>query len=197
MFGEGCGHNVDKVDRPQVVNGVLPEPVESEVVWLHAQYAGGLLRFASSLTCDEENARDAVQEVFLRYLLERSYGKNIQNPRGWLYQVLRNYLRDRRRAASAQTEVAADNLDFHADSSHSPETLLEREEMVSRIASALSGRERECLELRAEGLSYEEIGVAMDVRSGTVGVLLSRALEKIRRLRQEGAVSLLWLRPPI
>jgi DNA-directed RNA polymerase specialized sigma24 family protein len=53
---------------------------------------------------------------------------------------------------------------------------------AQRIAESLSERELECLRLRTEGLSYGEIGVAMQVRTGTVGALLARAHEKIRRL---------------
>jgi RNA polymerase sigma-70 factor, ECF subfamily len=127
-----------------------------------------------------------VQEVFLRYLAERTYGREITNPRAWLYQVLRNYLLDRRKAASTHTEMAGENVEGQPDPGHDPETLVTHAQIARKIAGALSGRELECLQLRAEGLSYEEIGVSMDVRTGTVGVLLSRALQKMRRLRSEG-----------
>ena len=169
-------------------NPICPETIEQEVLELHRQHARSLLRYAASMADDEQSAQDAVQEVFLRYLVERSCGRAISNPRAWLFQVLRNYLFDRKKAASNQAEVAGENVDGRADSSYDPETLMACTQMARTIAGVLSSRELECFGLRAEGLSYEEIGAAMEVRTGTVGVLLSRALEKIRRLRQQGVL---------
>ena len=172
------------------VNGQPSPEIDAEIANLHERYSGSLLRYASSLAEDAESARDALQEAFLRYVIERSYGRKIDNPRAWLYQVLRNYLLDRRKSAAALTEVGCDCLAGVPDPSHDPEDRVARSEIARTIAAALSQRELECLELRAEGLSYEEIGVAMDIRIGTVGALLSRALEKIRRLRKGGAFGL-------
>jgi DNA-directed RNA polymerase specialized sigma24 family protein len=59
--------------------------------------------------------------------------------------------------------------------------MIEQSQTAREIAACLSERELECLQLRTEGLSYEEIGEAMAVRIGTVGAMLSRAHEKIRR----------------
>jgi RNA polymerase sigma-70 factor (ECF subfamily) len=155
--------------------------LESEVVHLHEQYSASLLRYAQSIAESDELARDAVQETFLRYFVQRQYGREIVNQRAWLYQVLRNYLRDRMGAASASREVPGENLDRLASKDHDPEALVDQQQRAREIANCLSDRELECLQLRNEGLSYEEIGTAMDVRIGTVGAMLSRVHEKIRR----------------
>jgi RNA polymerase sigma-70 factor (ECF subfamily) len=151
-------------------------------VLLHQEYARSLVRYAASVTGDEESARDAVQEVFLRYFVERTYGREIANPRAWLYQVTRNYLSDRRNAAITNREVPGGDLDRVAGQGHTPETLAERRQASRHIAANLSGRELQCLQMRTEGLSYQEIGAALDLRIGTVGALLSRVHEKLRRL---------------
>jgi RNA polymerase sigma-70 factor (ECF subfamily) len=155
--------------------------LELEIVRLHEQYSENLFRYANSIAEDDDLARDAVQETFLRYFIQRQYGREIANPRAWLYQVLRNYLRDRMSAAFTKREVAGENLDRVVSNGHDPEALVERSQTAQEIAACLSDRELECLQLRTEGLSYEEIGVVMDVRIGTVGAMLSRAHEKIRR----------------
>jgi RNA polymerase sigma-70 factor (ECF subfamily) len=155
--------------------------IEAEVVRLHEQFAAHLFRYASSVSDSEDLAKDAVQEVFLRYFVQRQYGREIGNPRAWLFQVLRNFLRDRMSSAAATREVAGENLDHMACDSHNPEALVKRSQTAREIAGSLSDRELECLQLRTEGLSYEEIGVAMAVRIGTVGAMLSRVHEKIRR----------------
>ncbi|HTS64694.1 MAG TPA: RNA polymerase sigma factor [Candidatus Acidoferrales bacterium] len=161
--------------------GLPQQHIEREVVLLYEQHALVLLRYASSIADSGESARDAVQEAFLRYFVERRYGREILNPRAWLYQVLRNYLCDRMNTAAAQREVPAVNLDHVPDEKSDPEAMAAKCQTARAIAASLSHRELECLQLRTEGLSYEEIGSAMAVRIGTVGALLARAHDKIRR----------------
>ena len=165
-------------------------PIEAEVVGLHEQFAAHLFRYAHSVTDDEDLARDAVQETFLRYFIQRQYGRTIENARAWLYQVMRNYIRDRMNAPAAKREVGGENLDSVISEAHTPEALVEHSQTAQQLAACLSDRELECLQLRTEGLSYEEIGVAMDVRIGTVGAMLSRAHEKIRRRAFAGELHL-------
>ncbi|MEQ1893297.1 MAG: sigma factor, partial [Planctomycetota bacterium] len=68
------------------------EDLLAEASWLE-----GLAR---ALVGDREEARDLVQEVWLRTLEERPEG--VQRPRAWLAQVLRNTLGMRRRARGAR-----------------------------------------------------------------------------------------------
>jgi RNA polymerase sigma factor (sigma-70 family) len=163
--------------------------IENEIAQLHQQHSAGLLRYAGMIADTQETACDAVQEVFLRYFVERSHGREISNPRAWFHQVLRNYLSDRMNAAATRLEILADNLERHADEFSDPETQLKRSQMADELAAVMSSRELECLELRTAGLSYAEIGIALELRIGTVGALLNRAYEKIRK-RSEGDWSL-------
>jgi RNA polymerase sigma-70 factor (ECF subfamily) len=174
---------------PTELNESARSTIESEVVALHQQNAESLLRYAWSIADTEETARDAVQEAFLRYFVERSYGRDVVNPRAWLFQVLRNYLSDRMNSAPARREVPEENLDRHADPDGNPEILAEQWQMARDITASLSGRELECLQLRTEGLSYEEIAGALKLRTGTVGAILTRAYEKIRRRAQGDGAS--------
>ena len=50
-----------------------------------------------------------------------------------------------------------------------------------KAARILAPRERECITLRSQGLDYSEIASAMQISIGTVGVLLSRAIRKVKR----------------
>jgi DNA-directed RNA polymerase specialized sigma24 family protein len=49
----------------------------------------------------------------------------------------------------------------------------------------LSAREMECVRLRTEDLSYEEIAAVLGLQSGTVGALLARAHGKMRKAVSE------------
>jgi RNA polymerase sigma-70 factor (ECF subfamily) len=169
------------MDEPQVAPR-LGVNLEGEVASLHAEYSGALLQYARAMSRSEELAWEGIQEAFLRYFIERSYGREINHPKAWMFEVLRNYLRGRASALSVQREIPMDEVDSPADSSPDPEFLVGGMQTAQKIAESLSGRELECLRLRTEGLSYGEIGLAMQVRTGTVGALLARAHKKIRRL---------------
>jgi RNA polymerase sigma-70 factor (ECF subfamily) len=156
---------------------VSPE-LEREVSRIYHEHSAGLLRYAEAIARDGDDARDAVQECFLRYCLERRFGRTVENPRAWLFQVLRNFLLTRR--AASKGELASDRLEHIADERGDPEAMASRTQRARAIREQLSRRELECLRLRAEGLSYTQIGAALAIRCGTVGALLSRAAEKLR-----------------
>lgn len=158
---------------------IRPE-LEAEIVELYSEHATGLKRHATGILRCDDLAGDAVQETFLRYFVERSYGRAIANPRAWLYQVLRHYLFDRMSQRPAGTEVNGDRLDGIADPRSDPEDQVRHSEMAGAIAASLSTRERECLGLRSEGFSYLEIAAIMGLKVGTVGALLVRVHHKIR-----------------
>ncbi len=153
--------------------------IEQELVQLHQECAPGLLRYAAAISRDEELARDAVQEAFLKYFVERRLGRAIDNPRGWLYRVLRNHLLDRLSSAEARREVDAAEAEGAAAPSQTDAHLLQAE-AARELKTVLTLRELECLRLRAEGLSYEEIGSVLEIRPGTVGALLTRVYRKVR-----------------
>ncbi len=147
---------------------------------MYQEHASELTRYAVGLAHSDDLAADAVQETFLRYFVERSYGRVIENPRAWLYQVLRHYLFERMNSPSSTREVGRDDLSDMSDPGHGPEDLVRRSEIAREIAASLSNRERECLELRSEGFSYGEIADILGIRIGTVGALLARAHQKVR-----------------
>jgi len=156
--------------------------LQAEVVDLY-QHSACLVNYALSMVRNEEEARDAVQEVYLRYFIQRLYGRQIDNPRAWLCQVLRNYLLDRLKAMPQKLEVPSHRLEGIADQNQNAEKLLQCREVAAEIAAALTGRELHCLRLHAGGFGYREIADAMDVRPGTVGAVLSRIHQKLRRSR--------------
>jgi DNA-directed RNA polymerase specialized sigma24 family protein len=75
---------------PQMAS--LQKQLAQELVRLHGEYASELSRFAASFSQDEDVAGEAIQNVFLRYFIERRYGRQIDNARSWLYHLLRDEL---------------------------------------------------------------------------------------------------------
>jgi RNA polymerase sigma-70 factor (ECF subfamily) len=154
--------------------------LEREVAEVYREHAATLLRYARTIAHDADEARDAVQESFLRFCMERRYGRMVESPRAWLFQVLRNHLLTKWQSAAATREVATEALDALAGSRVDPEALAGREQRARAIMAQLTPRELECLRLRAEGLSYAEIADHLAIQSGTVGALLARVTEKLR-----------------
>lgn len=149
---------------------------------LYTLHAAGLLRYAVSIIADTGAAQDALQEIFMRYFVARSEGQQFLDPRAWLFRVLRNHLLDTLKSSSVKNEIAIDKIDEPHDGWNDPERRYHRTEMARDLARVLAPRELECVRLRAEGLSYDEIAHVLDLRQGTIGATLARAHKKVRRV---------------
>lgn len=160
--------------------------LELEVARLHEEFSAELMAYAVSVMRCQDTARESVQEAFLRYFIERHYGRVVEHPRAWLYRVVRNYLLDRMDTAAMKHEVGQDEAADLPDQHQGPEEKLRSAQMAQQLTTLLSPREMECLGLRADGLSYEEIGKVLCVRPGTVSALLTRVYKKLREAAQSG-----------
>lgn len=138
-----------------------------------------------------QDAEDVTQEAFLKAYrsLDGFHGDSRFSV--WLYRIVSNlcldFLRSRsRRPGQSLTvendEGEEDQLDI-PDESLSPEKLLEQKltrEAVQRGLDALPPEARQILLLREiRGLSYEEIGAALSLETGTVKSRLFRARKRL------------------
>jgi RNA polymerase sigma-70 factor (ECF subfamily) len=151
---------------------------------LYRRYESSLFGFVLQQLRDRGEAEDVFHEAFLSVLRDRGQGE-LRSFRAWIFQVARNLclnrLRSRRRADRAlETESRT-----AAEVSVHPESLLAAREAPEALRRAL-GKLPEPLarlyELRASGLSYEEIADVLEVPVGTVK---SRMHEMVSRLRKE------------
>jgi RNA polymerase sigma factor (sigma-70 family) len=180
------------------VNGAQAEnQTQQELISVYEAHSQGLLSYASSLLRSREDAVDILQEAFLRFFVERSYGRQIENPRAWLYRVVRNLSLDWLERAAFRRDLGETNPEMLAGTGDSPETMLRRKEMAGEIASLLTEGEFQCVVLRAQGLSYEEMADVLHLSAGTVASFLGRVHKKLQKatkgqaaLRQEAAQAL-------
>ena len=157
-----------------------PDPIEQEITRLMDLYAASLARYGATATRDRAIIQDGIQEAFLRYFGARAGGQQVDNPRAWLFKVLRNYILDCRRKDHSMPAIGLEAARQVADSRQDLESDYQQTERFRRALSALSPREQECVLLRLEGFGYEEIAEVLGIRSGTVAALLARALKKMR-----------------
>ena len=133
-----------------------------------------LFRAALAILGDVQEAEDAVQDTFLRYLEKRPELRDGGHEKAWLLKVTANrcksILRTRRRRPTVEL------LDIYPV----PEEEGSRELMEAILA--LPANQRSAVHLHYyEGYTSEEIGAILGQRPGTVRSHLSRAREALRR----------------
>ncbi|MGH7676574.1 MAG: sigma-70 family RNA polymerase sigma factor [Gemmatimonadales bacterium] len=147
-----------------------------------------LYRYLDRLSGDPDLAADLAQEAFVR-LYRR--GSLPDRPPAWLITVALNLFRNARSQASRRLRLlgSARGDAVLADPPPSPAQATEaddRRRRVRRIIDRLPERERRMLLLRAEGYSYRDIAVALDLNEASVGTLLARAKHVFRELYEGG-----------
>lgn len=163
------------------VEGMPPGgEVEAEVVQLYRDCCAYLYRYGLTVTPDRGLVQDAIQECFLRYFLVRKGGQCIENPKAWLFRVLRNHVLDVLKRVDCRSKASLDEVVGMADRHQDLEDGLRNVDLTRSLSMCLTDHEAECLGLRVEGLSYLEIAAALGVQQGTVGAVLGRARRKVR-----------------
>ena len=163
--------------------------LEAKVTELFKMLHRPVLRYVLAILSDRENAQDVTQDVFLRLYLSLRRGQEIVHIRAWVFQVAyrlsMDVIRANRKVEFVQSDQAMLVFDSAPDAGVDPEeTLLENEQRgeLLTVFQRLSPQERNCLNLRAEGLSYGEIALVLGIRSSSVGNFLTRGICKIRKM---------------
>jgi len=166
--------------------------LEEEVLDLHEQLRGRLLRYAASLGLHAHDAEDVIQEVFLALFRHLRAGRSRSNLAGWTFRVTHHLsLKKRIRYRAEEAGASASRSSTWVEgSSASPEEELifsERHMTLRRAFDALPEVDRLCIQLRAEGLKYREIAEILGISLGSVANCMSRAFGRLRR--SEGGVA--------
>ncbi len=140
---------------------------------------------------NREDAEDVTQEAFLKAYRSLDSFRGDSKFSVWLYRIVSNLcldlLRSRQRKPVQSLTVEDDDGEIGeleiSDEHFSPEKLLDRKltrESVQRGLSALPDDARQILLLRElQGMSYEEIGQALDLEPGTVKSRIFRARKRL------------------
>lgn len=140
----------------------------------------------------EEDARDVVQEAFLRAFRGLRGFKGESKFSSWLYRITlnlcRDWIRKERRAPIVQVPEGTDPIDLmddQASPAESVEDLVARREMseaVSRAMAELPEEQRLAIMLKEyHGLTFQEIADQLDCPLSTVKTRLYQGLSVLRR----------------
>jgi RNA polymerase sigma-70 factor (ECF subfamily) len=133
-----------------------------------------------------------IQEAFLRLTDRVLQGDRIENLRGWVVRVVHNIATDHYRKNAACREDSIDSLEERErilanplDPKASPEESYLEQERKDRLEAAvkkLNSTYRSCFELRMQRFGYKEIGIALDISTQRVAIILQRAAARLGAL---------------
>jgi RNA polymerase sigma-70 factor, ECF subfamily len=153
---------------------------------------------ALSLVRDENDARELVQEAFLRVHRSLPKFEGTSSFFTWLYRIITNLSIDLKRKPGRQV-VDLDEERFDGEDAREvdypflsridgadPADVVRRQEIAARLQTALDSLppyHRSVIIMREiDGLSYEEMAVAMSVSKGTIMSRLFHARQKLQRI---------------
>jgi len=143
---------------------------------------------------DREEAADLAQEAFLKAWQGLHSFQGDSSFATWVYRLATNvcidFLRRQKRRREVEPAVSLDDEEAGwaepADLSQDPQRQLERSEAAQAVArglEALPDHHRQVLVMRElSGLSYQEIGDALDLDMGTVKSRIARARLSLRKI---------------
>ncbi len=142
-----------------------------------------LLRFATRFLKDEDEARDVVQDVFLKLWQKRDTLAEIENIEAFAMRMTRNRCLDVIRAnkvvpidKETDRKIKEETVDVH-----SKIELRESANQIKMLINQLPDLQRTVMQLRdIEQLSYDEIAEETELNVNAIRVNLSRARKKVR-----------------
>ncbi len=143
-----------------------------------------LLRFARSLTHNDDDAQDLLQETSLKALSDPTKYHN-GNLKGWLCTIMRNtFLNDCRHAAHCDNYIA----DFHID--HAALDTTDNNPAfttgdIARIMQLLPPDSQTLFTLYLQGYHYDEIATLLNLPIGTVKTRIFRIKRTLQAHRDE------------
>jgi RNA polymerase sigma-70 factor (ECF subfamily) len=167
--------------------------------------SGDVYALLFRLTEDAEEARDLTQETFLQAFRYIANFRGDADLKTWLYRIALNQARNRwrwwkrrhrGRTVSLDAPLGDASQTSLGDMLQGPEgqdpeqnaLARERERLLLGALKAIARPYREVIVLRdIEGLSYEEVALALEINVGTVKSRLSRGRTELRH-RLEGSL---------
>ena len=158
-----------------------------------------MINFAMSLTkCNKATSKDLIQQTYLKAMENENQfkGGNIDK---WVITILKNLFKDLNKKGTFEVEETSrdfnnkkvvktnrvkrvnnygDDIPQASTDDESDAVLLERDR--DKCLERLSSKERDVITLKQTD-SYDEIAVTLDMKTGTVRQIMSRAKEKFMR----------------
>jgi RNA polymerase sigma-70 factor (ECF subfamily) len=160
-----------------------PSGQRKQVEEVYLALREGVCRYLISCGLEIGRAQEATQEAFLRLYKGLLEGNTIEDPKTWVFRVAHNLGVDVLRQLKGRSAVEDHAAGTVADGAASVEDQLiekQQNEDFRRMMNTLPRLQRQCLELRMQGLKYREIADLLHVDISTVGESLGRATRRLK-----------------
>lgn len=142
-----------------------------------------LLRFALQILQDEEEAKDVLQDIFLKLWQKRDELEKVENLDAFALRMTRNRCLDVIRSRRTVSLEVVKKIKLADENWSDPDRLENTDSviLVKRIIAKLPDLQRIVIQLRdIEQLEYNEIAEATEMNVNAIRVNLSRARKKVR-----------------
>ncbi len=130
-----------------------------------------LERFAYSLTANHEDARDLLQETYLKALTYRDKFEDNTNIKAWTFTIMKNtFINNYRKSVKQNTTFDASTNQFLINSkpdSYGPDSMYSHSEISKKI-NELDDEFRIPFQMHTSGYKYKEIAEKLNLKIGTV-----------------------------
>jgi RNA polymerase sigma-70 factor (ECF subfamily) len=152
-------------------------PITAE---LFERYSKDILRYAFSILRNTDDAKDVLQDVFLKY---QRFGGNFRGDcsyKSWLFTITRNTCYDRIKIKRNTVEI--EELKYEQAGEVSLDDLISLNTALSRLSSA----ENEIIYLKDfERYTYREISLLLDISITNAKSRLFRAKKKLKKMLED------------
>lgn len=159
----------------------------AEIERLYDAHAQSLYAFLLNFTRDENDARDLLQEIFVKLAREPQLLSNVRDERAFLIRLAHNAAIDliRRSGARERTKenFATEIISIFAPTKNPDENFFRKE--LSEALAQLPEEQRAVLHLKLwEDLTFEQIAETLNISPNTAASRYRYGLDKLReRLR--------------
>jgi RNA polymerase sigma factor (sigma-70 family) len=168
----------EPLQDPLALQGAL------EGVFAHSQ--SEILGTLYYLLGNWDDARDCLQETFLKCWRARHEASTVRNLKAWVFRIAINTGRDARSTTWKRHRTSIEQSEIVYDMHPSPEAVVLGTERMQRLQQAISqlrAEDREVFLLRQNGsFTYDEIADLLKMPSGTVKTRMRLALTELRKV---------------
>ncbi|BDX37043.1 RNA polymerase sigma factor [Tenuifilaceae bacterium CYCD] len=130
-----------------------------------------LERFAYSLTADREDARDLLQETYLKALTYKDKFEDNTNIKAWTFTIMKNtFINNYRKSVKQNTTFDSSDNQFMINSkseNYGPDSMYSHSEISKKIDS-LEDDFKLPFQMHTSGYKYKEIADKLNLKIGTV-----------------------------
>ncbi len=132
-----------------------------------------LERFALSLTANRDEAKDLLQETYLKALTYKDKFQEFTNLKAWAYTIMKNtFINNYRKAVRENTTVDNTKDLYYLNNSKSSSLVIPDSEYsykeINKAIEALDDDFKVPFRMHTEGFKYKEIADSLDLKIGTV-----------------------------